>query len=362
VLALVHLRMRRARRVWPEAELHGSRVRIAPRVGPAVVGVVRPEIVVPRWLFGCTAAEQQLVLAHAREHLRGRDHLLLGIGSLVVALVPWHPAVWWMLARLRLAIELDCDARVLRRGVRAKDYGTLLIDLAGRCTGFRMGATALADEGSHLERRLLAMNANRAGRRWLRAGVLGTAAGLALLAACEAKVPTGPEIDAMDVGSVQRAATQLRPFNLMHGDSTVFFVNGRSVDALTANALTPNQIASIDISKGSTPTTASVIRITTNGEAPAYDRSASSGMRRVHETLSGTGRVRSGAVKIRTPGNEADAPLILIDGVRVEPATLHAIDPKRILSVDVIKGAAATALSTDPAAKNGIIRVTTKQR
>ncbi|HET9682517.1 MAG TPA: M56 family metallopeptidase, partial [Gemmatimonadaceae bacterium] len=116
VLTFVHLRIRRARREWAEADLFGTRVRIAPDVGPAVVGVMRPQIVVPSWLLSRSDGEQQLVLAHECEHLRARDHLLLGAGSLVVALVPWHPAAWWMLSRLRLAIELDCDARVLRRG------------------------------------------------------------------------------------------------------------------------------------------------------------------------------------------------------------------------------------------------------
>ena len=363
VLALVHLRIRRARRSWAEADLFGTRVRISPDVGPAVVGVMRPQIVVPRWLLGRSPDEQQLVLAHEREHLGARDHLLLAAGSLVVAIVPWHPAAWWMLARLRLAIELDCDARVLRRGVPARTYGALLIDLAGRCTGFRMGATALADEGSHLERRLLAMKTTKTKRSYLRAGMLGSAAALVLLVACEAKVPTGPEIDAMDVASATKAAAQtrlLRKSELDAATKPVYYVDGKLVDEKTANALTPNQIATIDINKaGEQPT----VRISTNGQAPIARGQAYKGSTKVTVRESDVSALGSGAEKARIAGlrDGMGNPLILIDGVKADNARLQALNPDRIASINVIKGAKAQTMSSDPAATNGIIEVTTKK-
>ena len=209
-LTFVHLRLRRARRSWPSAVLHGRRVRVAPTEGPAVVGVVRPEIVVPRWLLARDAEEQRLVLAHEDEHVRARDHLLLGGACIAVALMPWHPAAWWALTRLRLAIELDCDARVLRRGVPARSYGEMLIDLAGQCSGFRVGATALADKTSHLERRLLAMKPITKRFALVRGGALCAAAVLSLAAACEARVPTSAEIQSMDVAGAEAVRPSLQ--------------------------------------------------------------------------------------------------------------------------------------------------------
>jgi beta-lactamase regulating signal transducer with metallopeptidase domain len=363
MLVLVHLRLRRSRRQWAEAELFGTRVRIAPDVGPAVVGVVRPQIVVPHWLLGRSAGEQQLVLAHEREHLSARDHLLLGAGSLVVALVPWHPASWWMLSRLRLAIELDCDARVLRKGVPVRTYGTLLIDLADRCTGFRVGATALADEGSNLERRLLAMNTTKTKRSYLRAGVLGSAAALMLLAACETKVPTGPEIEAMDVASATKAAMDarlLRKTELDAATKPVYYVDGKLVDETTANALTPNQIATIDINKGGAQP---VIRIATNGQPPIARGQAYKGSTKVTVRESEVGSLGNGAEKARIAGlrDGMGNPLILIDGVKADNARLQALNPDQIASINVIKGAKALTMSSDPAATNGIIEVTTKK-
>jgi outer membrane receptor protein involved in Fe transport len=266
-----------------------------------------------------------------------------------------------MLARLRLAIELDCDARVLRRGVPARTYGKLLIDLADRCTGFRVGATALADEGSHLERRLLAMKTNRMKRPLLRAGMLGTAAALALLAACEAKVPTGPEIDAMDVAGATKAATGTRFMMKSQMDSAIFYVDGKEVEAKTANSLMPNQIATIDISKGNSAR--SIIRISTNGQAPLARGQAYKGSTSV--TMHGMPPVdtSNGAVKARIAGlrDGIGNPLILIDGVKADNSQLQALDRNRILSIEVLKGDAAQKLSSDPAAKNGIITVTTKK-
>ena len=354
-LVLVHLRLRRSRRLWAEAELFGTRVRIAPDMGPAVVGVVRPQIVVPRWLLGRSADEQQLVLAHEREHLGARDHLLLGAGSLLVALVPWHPAAWWMLSRMRLAIELDCDARVLGKGVPARTYGTLLIDLADRCTGFRVGATALADEGSHLERRLLAMKTTKTKRSYLRAGMLGSAAALALLAACEAKVPTGPEIEAMDVASASKAVASTRMMEKTRLDSAIFYVDGRQVDAKTANALTPNQIATINVEKSGDHAT---IRIATNGQAPdlaARGDGALLRTKRLADTMQ-----KATIVPLSDSHQKFDG-LLLIDGVKADASAMSALDPKKIESVEVLKGAAAAKLSSDPAARNGIIMVTTRK-
>jgi bla regulator protein BlaR1 len=206
--ATAYIRVRRGMRSWPTAQLHGMRVRVAPRAGPAVVGLRRPEIVVPRWLLSLSQGEQWLVLAHEREHLRARDPLLLAAGCALAVLLPWHPASWWMLARLRLAVELDCDARVLGAGTSARAYGTLLIDLAGRCSGFRIGVPALADGSSHLERRILAMHRHIPRFALVRGGALGAFALTSLLVACEAKLPTQEQVDQLDVAAAQGAARQ----------------------------------------------------------------------------------------------------------------------------------------------------------
>ena len=82
-------------------------------IGPAVIGFWRPEIVVPKWLLCADQHVMRLALAHESEHVRARDPLLLLAGTVAIVLLPWNLPLWWQWRRLRLSIEVDCDARVL---------------------------------------------------------------------------------------------------------------------------------------------------------------------------------------------------------------------------------------------------------
>src|SRR6185295_8203236 len=99
-----------------------------------------------------------MVLRHEQEHRdRGDGGLVLG-SAMAIALVPWNPVVWFMVGRLRLAIELDCDDRVLASNTDANRYGRLLMLVAQRQTQARL-LPMLAESNAHLERRIGVMNA-----------------------------------------------------------------------------------------------------------------------------------------------------------------------------------------------------------
>lgn len=358
LLVCVHGRMARARRQWPTTELHGTRVRLAPLAGPAVIGVTRPEIVMPRWLLERDVDEQRLVLAHEREHVAARDHLLPIGAWLVAAAMPWHPAVWWMMARLRLAMELDCDARVLRHG-DVKKYGLLLIDIAGRYGGHRTGALALADRSSHLERRLKAMTTTKSRFATARACALAAVAGLSLLAACEARLPTTAEVESMDAASAKRIAVAGK---MLAKDGPVFYVNGVKVTEAEANAIPSGDVATVNVVKGERGGEGE-IRIMTklvqgDGGKVAY---------RIADTT--VGPVDKARIRVRgtadVNGSHSREPftgLVYVNGVLSSNTVFESMNPESIKSVEVLKGAAAAALSNDPAAANGIIRITTKSR
>ncbi len=186
---LVHVRFHRARRGWPVFNLHGTNVRLSQSAGPAVVGAFRPDIVIPRWLLQREREQQRLVLDHEREHVRMRDPLMLATAWTCALAMPWHPAVWWMLWRLRLAVELDCDARVLAHGTPRRSYGALLIELSQQSSGLPVGATALSDRTTHLERRLLAMNTHRPSFFRLRSTAFALLAIAMIVSACALKKP-----------------------------------------------------------------------------------------------------------------------------------------------------------------------------
>ena len=110
----------------------GMSVLITETAGPAVVGILRPSIVLPRWALGLDVSDRRRMLMHEAEHIRAGDPYLLFGAALAVAIVPWHPALWWQLRRLRLAIEIDCDARVVRATGDSRRYRLLLVEAAKR--------------------------------------------------------------------------------------------------------------------------------------------------------------------------------------------------------------------------------------
>jgi hypothetical protein len=156
-LALIGLQMLRARREsrsWPSGSIAGVRVLVSPATGPATLGVLRPVIVVPRWLFGMSTRHRRLAVLHEQEHRRVGDVLLLNGMAVLLALVPWHPAVWWQAARLHRAIELDCDGRVVSRVRDRAGYGRMLIEAATRRVPAVPLAAALAARSPLLEDRI----------------------------------------------------------------------------------------------------------------------------------------------------------------------------------------------------------------
>lgn len=139
---------------WRREAVLGHEVRVSETTGPALLGVWRPLVVVPRWLLDEPAATQALILEHERQHIAARDPLLLRVAHLIVVLVPWNLPLWWQLRRLRQAIELDCDARVLRTGARASAYGQVLLAVTQRAGSMPIGAIAMGEPASALERRI----------------------------------------------------------------------------------------------------------------------------------------------------------------------------------------------------------------
>ncbi len=203
--------LRRDRRTWRTHQLSDGPVWIAPGVGPAAVGVLRPSVVLPSWALTLAPSELTLVVAHERAHVRARDPLLLAIALGILLAAPWNAALWLAARRLRLAIEADCDRRVLRAyPAGGPGYARLLVDMAERVlaelpptlvgAGPRWAAavhTALFDPPGMLEQRVVQLLAALSQARMRRATWrtapavvgLGAAAGGLIALACAAPRP-----------------------------------------------------------------------------------------------------------------------------------------------------------------------------
>ncbi|HEY8309674.1 MAG TPA: M56 family metallopeptidase, partial [Gemmatimonadaceae bacterium] len=179
----------RASRSWRRSTLDGVDVDLAPSTGPAVLGVLSHRIVIPEWAVAMPPEDRRLVLAHESEHVRSRDPERLAIAMVALILTPWNVALWWCAARLRRAIELDCDARVLRIYPDARKYGYVLLEVAAR--GRNIGPlaipmVALLRMPSDLERRLRAISRPHSSER--RTAVVG-ALSVAVLASVAFTTP-----------------------------------------------------------------------------------------------------------------------------------------------------------------------------
>lgn len=86
-----------------------------PSTGPALVGALRPRIVVPSDFDNrFDGNERAMILAHEGMHARRGDSYWNLLAMMVVSIFWFHPLAWWALSAFRRDQELACDAGVLR--------------------------------------------------------------------------------------------------------------------------------------------------------------------------------------------------------------------------------------------------------
>ncbi|QKZ11876.1 M56 family metallopeptidase [Spirosoma sp. KUDC1026] len=77
---------------------------------PVVVGIMKPILLIPVGLAtSLSVQEVEAVLAHELAHIKRQDYAVNLLQSLVDVLYFFHPALWWLSARVREERELCCD-------------------------------------------------------------------------------------------------------------------------------------------------------------------------------------------------------------------------------------------------------------
>lgn len=189
VLFRTHWMLGRRRATWDPTTIHGRDVYVSEDQGPAVAGVLRPWIVLPAWVLDLTDTEVDLVVTHEDEHVAGRDTLLLATALALLVATPWNPIGWWQLRRLRMAVEVDCDRRVLRTRPDAEAYGSILISVAARTSGPSLGLAAFTERSTNLKRRILTMTERRTPLTSLRSALFVLLAAVLAVQACGVDSP-----------------------------------------------------------------------------------------------------------------------------------------------------------------------------
>ncbi len=260
----------RARRRWPRRWIQDTDVYVSRSFGPALVGVVNPKVVVPAWVLRLERRARAVIIRHEAEHARTGDHLSLLYAGLIVAALPWSPATWWMARRLRSAVEMDCDLRILGSGVAPEDYGDVLLDAGTRSWSRWTLIPAMTQPKSLLERRLRTMNEKRTKLNAAQALLLAALAAGALIVACDTPVPTQVQdalIEAMDEEAIVRTEGEMerRAEELLHARASgmdpapLIYIDGVRINGIndladldlpSISKLNPDDIDRIEVIKG----------------------------------------------------------------------------------------------------------------
>ena len=108
--------------------------------GPAVLGMLRPRIVMPdAFQEHFTAAEQAAVLAHEQVHLARQDARINALAALLRCLCWFNPLVHLGVASLRIDQELACDATAVAGPVSRRDYANALLKSHVMVTALPLG-------------------------------------------------------------------------------------------------------------------------------------------------------------------------------------------------------------------------------
>lgn len=111
------------------AERDGILVAEHARHGPALLGLVRPIIVVPAdFATRYTGCEQALILAHERQHAARRDPAANAALALLQCAFWFNPLMHLAASRFRFDQELACDAGVMaRHGAQRQAYAAAML-------------------------------------------------------------------------------------------------------------------------------------------------------------------------------------------------------------------------------------------
>jgi uncharacterized protein (TIGR03435 family) len=141
-------RLHRASRAASASAWTGATARIAASLGlahrvhvvdsvhvdtPTVIGWMKPVILLPIAAFaGLSPSQVEAILAHELAHIRRHDFLVNLLQTFAETLLFYHPAVWWLSARIRSEREHCCDLVALAVCGDAVSYAEALVELEGR--------------------------------------------------------------------------------------------------------------------------------------------------------------------------------------------------------------------------------------
>jgi TonB family protein len=208
--------LRLGRRWWRLRTLSADTVGV-----PLTFGVRKAVVVMPaRFDREATGLAREAALAHETVHVEQRDYLHLLVAELVTLPLAMHPAMAWMKARLRRAVEMRCDELAAAKFADPREYAQGLIDAARVLTegqGVALAPGFWSSKTTFEERMTNLMQIKRMPGRLARTAAAGAmlAAGVAVVSV-SARYATAAQVQQQD-GKVYKAGQDgVSPPKLMY--------------------------------------------------------------------------------------------------------------------------------------------------
>jgi bla regulator protein BlaR1 len=121
--------------------------------GPVTFGIWRPVILLPPRCLEMDADHHQAIASHELLHVARRDWAFNLAEEIVLAGFWFHPAVWWLVSRIRLSREQVVDRQVVELTGARKPYLYALVEIAAAAGASRaIAAPAFLNECQLAER------------------------------------------------------------------------------------------------------------------------------------------------------------------------------------------------------------------
>lgn len=167
---------------------------------PAVVGYIKPVILVPAALIGNMAPESlEAILLHELAHIRYRDYLVNILQTILEVLFFYHPAFWWISSVLRQERENRCDDLAARNCESPEEYASVLLEAGEWNLGTVQSAASLFSKNKNqlLNRitRIIKLNEMKTNALSKMMAVLFIAISFTALAFTSRNIPEMPMVD-----------------------------------------------------------------------------------------------------------------------------------------------------------------------
>lgn len=193
---------------------------------PAVAGLLRTIVILPRDTDLWSSDRRRLVLLHELGHAQRRDVLTHAVARLVTTIYWFNPLCWVGLIQMARLRELACDDLVLASGQPAADYADVLLDVARSYRNRSLGMAVGMVRRANVEDRILAILdrarnrmslSPKAARRWL----VMTLAVVALLGSLRLSTRAEPSGDSLPDAEEAKGAANENESEKAHADPDV---------------------------------------------------------------------------------------------------------------------------------------------